>query len=366
MKHILHIINGDFFSGAERVQDILALKLPEFGYDIFFACLKPGMFKQFCLSNKERIHSFKMVTKFDLRQSIKIARFAATHDCRLIHSHTPRAALIGRLTAAISGLPMIHHVHSPTHTCTENQWKNMINPFIENLSIKKNKKIIAVSASIQNYLESKNFSTDIITCIPNGVPTPGPLDTRSTPTGRWTLGVIALFRPRKGIEVLLESLALLKSKKYNFTLRAVGQFETLEYENKIKKLAEELNLASHINWIGFKKNINNELKKMDIFILPSLFGEGTPMVILEAMAVGVPVIATKVGGIPKILISKSIGSVVEPNNKFGIAEAAENFFTGETDWSTIRNNAYQLQCKQYSDVRMAKDVAAIYKNILDE
>jgi glycosyltransferase involved in cell wall biosynthesis len=231
-------------------------------------------------------------------------------------------------------------------------------------AIKKCKKLITVSASLKKHLLSRGLSSGNIACIPNGVMTPGPLVLRPEPSGKWCLGVIALFRPRKGIAVLLKALAILKKKQYPFILRAVGQFETSEYEYKIKTLVRQMNLDSHIEWTGFKQDINIELKKMDVFILSSLFGEGTPMVILEAMAAGVPVIATKVEGIPEVITNKKMGIVVEAGNEFQIARVLESLFKGNVDWSGIRNSAYQQQCIQYSDVRMAKDVALVYDNII--
>src|SRR4029453_11994911 len=108
-----------------------------------------------------------------------------------------------------------------------------------------------------------------IVCVPNGVPIASTLVDRRSPTGTWTLGAVALFRPRKGIEVLLEALAVLRSRNVNVRLRAVGGFETPEYKAQILGLAERLGLVEAIDWIGFTRSVNRELAKINLFTLPS-------------------------------------------------------------------------------------------------
>src|SRR5207237_5725177 len=130
----------------------------------------------------------------------------------------------------------------------------------------------------------------------------------------WTLGAIALFRPRKGIEALLEALAVLRSRNVNVRLRAVGGFESPVYKADVLALAERLDLTEAIDWIGFTRNVNRELAKIHLFVLPSLFGEGLPMVVLEAMAAGLPVVASRVEGVPEAVVHRETGLLVEPGS----------------------------------------------------
>lgn len=363
-KNILHLINGEFFSGAERVQDLLACNLPALGYEIYFACLKPKLFIENCQSRKDRIFNFPMNSRFDFFQSLKIARFARKYNCRLIHTHTPRAALIGSLTSIITGLPLVHHVHSPTLLCTENYWRNRINSLMEQIAFHKTQKIIAVSKSLGKYLTSMGLKDSDFFIIPNGVPIPGPLPCRLMPAGEFVIGVIALFRPRKGLEVLLEALAELKKQGYGFLLSAVGEFESEKYEKKIKTLAVKLELTANIEWIGFRHNINEELQKMDLFVLPSLAGEGTPMVILEAMSMGVPIVASKVEGVPEVIRDNQEGMLVTPGDVKELAYKITKIMNNASCWESLRENGYQRQSKFYSAVRMATDVAFVYNGII--
>src|SRR5690606_37787401 len=151
-----------------------------------------------------------------------------------------------------------------------------------------------VSHSLADRLKASGCAAERVAVVPNGVPVCEVADSAPLPSGTWTLGTVALFRPRKGIEVLIDALALLREKNLPVRLRAVGSFETAEYENEIKRRAQQAGVQSLIDWVGFSRDVRAELARMDVMVLPSLFGEGLPMVVLEAMAAGVPVVATEV------------------------------------------------------------------------
>ena len=110
----------------------------------------------------------------------------------------------------------------------------------------------------------------------------GPRRPHNPRGGTWTIGTTALFRPRKGLEALLEALASLRERSFDVRLRAVGPFETKIYEKEMKRRAAKLELDAAIDWVGFVRDVQSQLSKMDVFVLPSLFGEGLPMVVLEA------------------------------------------------------------------------------------
>lgn len=120
-----------------------------------------------------------------------------------------------------------------------------------------------------------------------------------------------------------------------------------------------------IDWVGFAQNVNAEFTKMDILVLPSLFGEGMPMVILEAMATGVPVVASDVEGIPEVLGHGKSGLVVPAGDVKQLADVIAELIDNKYDWRAMREDAYQLQTANFSDYSMAKGVARVYDVILD-
>ncbi|MGK7913640.1 MAG: glycosyltransferase [Synechococcus sp.] len=363
---VLHIINGEHYAGAERVQDLLAIELRKHGYDVDFACVKPDCFPDRRMATRSKIHLVRMSSRLDLLQAFRLSFLIRKHGYQLVHTHTPRAVLLGRLATLLTGVPMVHHVHSPTSSCTTNKLTNFLRTTSERLSLCGAQSVIAVSNSLKQYLKKNGLKTTQIQVVQNGVPVQPKLLQKSNPDSdsAWLLGCIALFRPRKGLEVLLKTLAQLKARGLDVSLHAVGEFETTEYENSVKQLATQLGLEDNIVWAGFQEDVNAELSKMDVLVLPSLFGEGIPMVLLEAMAMGVPVVASEIEGIPEVIENARSGILVSPGDFNELADAITNLITGQDNWGKIRETAFSRQRDSFSDRSMAAGVAQIYDNIL--
>jgi glycosyltransferase involved in cell wall biosynthesis len=268
------------------------------------------------------------------------------------------------LAARRAGVPFIYHVHSPAGRDSTRRLLNWVNSTAEWAAVRGADRLIAVSPSLRDYMISRGISESRITCVPNGVPASSHQTERRPPTGMWTLGVVALFRPRKGIEVLLEAVAMLRSRNINVRLRAVGGFETPLYKADVLGLAERLDLADSIDWIGFTRDVNRELAKIDLFVLPSLFGEGLPMVVLEAMACALPVVASRVEGMPAAVMHRETGLLVEPGSVSQLAQAIEEIVTGGIDYSALSRGARLRHAESFSDMKMAEGVAAVYHDVL--
>jgi glycosyltransferase involved in cell wall biosynthesis len=361
---VLHLINGEHYSGAERVQDLLARELPQFGFDVGFACVKPFRFPNARESKSTPLVELPMRGRFDLRVVKKLVRLIDDEQYVLIHAHTPRTALVGRLAAQRTGVPLIYHVHSPAGHDSTRQFLNAFNALVEWHSLRGADRLITVSPSLQRYMIQRGFDAARIVCVPNGVPIARATIDRSPPVGTWTLGTIALFRPRKGTEVLLEALAALRSWGVDVRLRAVGGFETLAYETAILGLADRLGLAGSIDWTGFTRDVNAELARMDVFALPSLFGEGLPMVVLEAMAAGVPVVATRVEGVPEAVVHRETGLLVDPDSVSQLASAIRQFIDAKIDYAEMSRRGRERHAELFSDVAMARNVANVYRDVL--
>ena len=107
---------------------------------------------------------------------------------------------------------------------------NRLNGMIEKLSLRQVSKMICVSSSLGQYMAEVGHAPEKLAVVPNGVELVEDLVTPTTPSGTWTIGCMALYRPRKGTEVLLEALKILKDKNSPVRLRAVGPFQTEAYE----------------------------------------------------------------------------------------------------------------------------------------
>ena len=364
VARILHIINGENYAGAERVQDLLALRLPDYGYSVGFACIKPDKFPAQRMAKKVPVHLIPMASRVDFRVAFGLAKIIREYEYKLVHAHTPRAALVGWIAAALARVPMVYHVHSPVSRDTESFKRNLVNTWVDRLCRRGAVRLITVSHSLAIDLRRSGVESNKICTVSNGVPTPGPLPVREGPGEELLVGCVALFRPRKGLEVLLDALSLLNDQGCRVRLRAVGEFETPEYQSKIMGMVRERNLEDRIDWVGFSPDVNKELSRMDVLSLTSLFGEGMPMVILEAMAMGVPVVASDVEGVSEVIESDVSGYLVPPGDVRALVDALSGLIAIPESWSRIRKNAYLKQCQTFSDYSMAKKIASIYKEVL--
>jgi glycosyltransferase involved in cell wall biosynthesis len=363
-KRVLHVVNGEYYTGAERVQELLGAQLPSLGYDVALVCVKPDEFPALRRTPDVPLHLAPMKGRFDLRPIRKIAGLIRDEGFDIVHSHSPRAALLTALAAQLTGTAHIYHLHSVTAADSTHRVRNRVNARVERASLRRVAALIAVSESLGKYAVDGGLPSERVAVVHNGVPTRGALAPRLTPHSPWILGVVARFRPRKGLEVLLEALAELRRRGHDIRLRAIGAFDTPEYEARIRALETRLGLLGCIEWRGFRTDVNAELSAVDLFVLPSLFGEGLPMAVLEAMAVGVPVISTRVEGVPEAVRDGIDGLVCEPGSSASLGGAIERFATGRIDWQTVRISAHARQGERFSDVSMSLGVAEVYRHVL--
>lgn len=131
----------------------------------------------------------------------------------------------------------------------------------------------------------------------------------------------------KGYENLIEAMSVLKKKNNRMKLLIVGKIlkTQMGYYKRLKGLTSSFGLEENIYFTGMREDIPNILSIIDLFVLPSL-AEGTPISILEAMAMEIPVIASRVGGIPELIIDGVTGILIKSAAPSEIVEAVIHLF----------------------------------------
>jgi glycosyltransferase involved in cell wall biosynthesis len=364
---VLHVINGEVFSGAERVQQLLGKRLGAFGFDPIFACLKPGKFAECSGLPDQQLWLEPMRHRYNIGMVSRLAQRSREAHVRLLHAHTPRSAMIASLVARRAGIPWVYHVHSPTARDSTRSLQNWINDAVERLSLSNANRIITVSKSLRREMLRRGWSRKRVVAIANGVAEQDPIFAIDrVERSQWTLGMVALIRPRKGIEVLLQAFRDVWHRHPETRLDVIGGFETPEYETQVRDLTRQLGLESAVRWKGFTRDVTGALREMDALVLPSLFGEGMPMVVLEALAVGLPVVATRVEGTPEVVRDGREGYLAQPADPTSLAQSIEKLFADRHAWCRISQQAWSRHRESFSDVRMAERVARTYQDVLRE
>lgn len=168
---------------------------------------------------------------------------------------------------------------------------------------------------------------------------------------------IGRFSEQKNHLGLIESFKIVHDKEPNVVLQLIG---TGELESTVKNKVVELKLQDSVEFLGLQSDVYPFLNSADIFILPSLW-EGMPMTLIEAMGTGLPIVATKVGGIPDMIENNLSGILVE-NDIVEISEAIIKLINEEELRKNIGSEA-KRRSEQFSSKNMAEKYERIYNEL---
>jgi len=166
--------------------------------------------------------------------------------------------------------------------------------------------------------------------------------------------------PEKGQRYLLQALPNLVGRIPRLLLILLGEGRE---RPELERLATELGIRKHVLFAGFKKDIRPWIEACDLLVNPSLT-EGTPNVVLEAMALGTPVIATSVGGVPDLVEHLTSGVLVAPGDSSVLAGAVHALFASHDERLLLAQNA-QKRLFLYSPERQTQQLKELYSKALE-
>ena len=176
------------------------------------------------------------------------------------------------------------------------------------------------------------------------------------------LGSIGSFELRKGHPVLFEALGeLVNSSLPNAHLMMVGDGPD---EKMLKERAKDLGLDRNISFFPFTDEPNYIFERLDLTILPSLYKEGLPNVLLESMSMGVPVVSSNIGGVSEIVIDGETGYLVEPGNKSAFAEAIKKIWANQNNYWEMKLKARKLIVNQFDKVTQFERFIAHFQALI--
>lgn len=237
-------------------------------------------------------------------------------------------------------------------------------------TLKEADKIIAVSNATKDYVLSLGAKPEKIKVLHNGVdlnrfrPLAGKREEirrkLGIPQNATVVITVRRLVYKNGIDTLIESANLAVKKNPKIIFLVVGKGPDL---NNVQVRIKQLGIENNFRLTGFVKD--EELpfyyNTADLFVLPSKSGEGLPLVALEAMACGLPVIATNVGGISEIMMD-SYGKLVPPNNPESLAKAILDF--SEVDFSSRKSELRALVEQKYSWDTNVERLIEIYEELI--
>lgn len=173
------------------------------------------------------------------------------------------------------------------------------------------------------------------------------------------IGFVGSLTKQKGLSYLMEAVAQLKDEKIQLIIIGDGK-----EKEKLKNQAKRLGIDSLVFFAGRKENAWQYMKAFDLFILPSLW-EGMPNVILEAMSQKVPVVASKVGGVPELIEDRETGFLVKPKNSKALADKIKYVLNlSQEERTAIGERAKKVVMERFSFEKMVGKYQELYETCL--
>jgi len=198
-----------------------------------------------------------------------------------------------------------------------------------------------------------------ITTIYHGVNTSKFSPRHSAPASKTTILHVGRLSEEKSQDNLIRACAILKQQRYNFECLIVGDGPLYSY---LKDLIIQNGLEGVVKLVGkvFQENIINYYAAADMFVLPSQ-RENLPNVLLESLAMGVPVIATNIAGIPELIQNNKNGLLVDPNNVEALAATMKKLIDDKELTKTLRNNGRRSVCRNFEQQSMLDKIVELYR-----
>lgn len=305
--------------------------------------------------------------KFDLRGAAGLWPLVGSAD--LVHTHDRRAGLFGRLQGRVRGAAVLHTLHGlpeelaprlgrpdapvpPGVSGGRVAW--LVHGYLRLESwLTRLGHVIAPSQAMADYLLAHGFPRHLLHVIPYGVE-PAEPDGAATRNGKLVIGTAANLEYWKGIDVLIEACSMVSAP---FRLEIFGD-GTLRDE--LEREATRLDVDARFH--GFVSDMPTRLAGLDVFVLPSR-GDNLPVAILEAMAVGIPVVGSRVGGIPELVADGETGFVVDPDRPRELADAIEALAADPDRRRDLGRRSRERARSEFSADHVAERAVALYERL---
>ena len=241
----------------------------------------------------------------------------------VVHTHGARPDVVDSGIARDLGIPLVTTVHG----FTGGGWKNRFYEWLQLRAFRRADTVVAVSRPLVDRLHASGVQRERVQLVPNAWAGGAAMLARDearralgVPSDRYLVGWVGRLSREKGPDVLVEALALLADLPFIAAL--IGAGPDL---GRLQARAADLELANRVRWPGLMPDAGRLFAAFDVFLLSSRT-EGTPIVLFEAMAAGVPVVATRVGGVPGVIGGEE-GILVPSEDPVALAAAVRATFT---------------------------------------
>ncbi|RMH68398.1 MAG: glycosyltransferase family 1 protein [Gemmatimonadetes bacterium] len=315
----LHLNSAKTWRGGEQQTLWLCQGLTARGHTVILTCPSHSELHQRACTAGITVEPVAMGGEWDLWAVKNITQIIRRQQPDIIHCHTSHAQTLGLLAAQITGVPVriaARRVDFHIRKHLLNRWK-----YGNGFSA-----IIAISEGIRQVLIQDGIPPERVVTIHSGI------DLRRIQTvhksnqvrqefglnpNQLLVGIVAALAPHKDHQNFLRAAAHVKAELPQTRFLIIGDGEL---RDELEALTHTLDLHQHVIFTGFRSDVLELTATLDLFVLSSYL-EGMGTSILDAMALGKPIVATQVGGIPEIVLHGKNGLLVPPRNPLALAKA---------------------------------------------
>ena len=359
---LLLVVDSLEVGGAERQVVDLAVALRRKGYVVTVACSVAGGLSGALeeadipvrpLLRRLAKRRLSLTYAWRLRQLLRRERFD------LVHAHIYASVAAAAIATLGMDVPLVITEH------TEASWQTWRARWVSRWVYRRVERIIAVSTPIRRRLiERDGVHPDLITIVPNAVVSSSvphtdaslPAELRERPL----VGVVARLQPEKGVASFLKAAArvALRFPEANFVVAGDGPLR-----RELVAMVESLNLKKRVHFLGFRSDASALMRSLDVLAVPSLT-EGSPLVTLEAMAAGVPVVASAVGGIPDQIRHDKEGLLVPPGDTGALGDALLALLRDPARARRLGEAGRRRAASTFSHATMVRQIEDVYRGVL--
>ena len=303
-----------------------------------------------------------------------LARYLRDRQIDLVHTHRYKDCVLGTVAAKLARVPhVIRTVHGLREPMTG--WDHVKFRAYEALDKVVLRcfadRVIAVSKRMADTLTQSGYPQQMVTHIHNGIDLANVIVRRSRTDIRRELGIddrtvligtVGRLAPVKGHDSFLRAARSIRDQEPDTKFLIVGDGPL---DSHLRALASRLELDDACAFAGARADVHDLMSAMDIFVLPSL-NEGMPMAILEAMAIGTPVVATRVGGLPEVLRHHVNGLLVPPGDDRALVAACLEL-SRAPEWArSLATQGKQVVEKNFSSEHNGQSLMETYRSVQNQ
>lgn len=369
---VLQVIDSGGLYGAEQVLLALMGALREQGVESVLASIaEPGLpekpLETAARGDGHEVWRVTMAAGPDRSAARELAGRACTEGFALLHTHGYKAnTLLGGMQRGARGLPAVATLHG--WTATRHLSRMRAYEAIERFALRRAERVVAVSGAMVARWRLRRRYGERLRVIHNGIPVQVegcmrnrsdlPLVIRDFVRDRPAIFAAGRLSPEKGFDVLLAALARLRQRGIEARLVLVGEGRE---RNALEAQARKLGLSNELLMPGYLEYASRLMPAFDAVAIPSR-SEGLPVVLLEALFAGVPVVATHVGEMPAVLERCGAQRSVEPDDSAALAEALGQILSrqAKSHFDEVARRARE----SYSATAMAGEYGELYNEVV--